>query len=142
MAPLDPTVLINRLPRLLPESTKKFDSAQDFLAALLHTMMVERKFRLTAVNESLPESPTLGNIPPEGSAQNGPPPENPSPDNVLPEGWAQKGPNFYELHYEYNQRNSGFLLTVCGHGGYPITYTIKARRFLHIPRGRFLIGTI
>ena len=121
MAPLDPAVLKRRLPDLLPES-KKFDSAQDAIAALLHTAMTELGFRLTAVN-------TL---------------ETPILNNVLPEGWAHNGPQYYDFWYEHDQIDPEFFLSV---GGYKETTFFNAfptgsgaRTFLRIHCGSPLIG--
>jgi proteasome inhibitor subunit 1 (PI31) len=59
--PLDPAVLTARIPSLLPEAAKKLDSAQDGLAALLHTAMTELGFRLIAVDEHSPPRSDLNN---------------------------------------------------------------------------------
>lgn len=90
--PLDPAVLTSRLPSLLPGSAKKLNSAQDGLAALLHTAMVELGFRLVAVDEHSPPSPDL--------------------NNVLPEDWAKHGPGSYAFRYKHDQSSLEFLLKV------------------------------
>lgn len=92
MQTLDPTVLTDRLLGLLPEGTKKFDSAQDVLAALLHTTMVQLGFHLIALGHDDPL--------------------NPDPENVLPKDWAQKGPDNYTFRYKHDKASVEFLLNV------------------------------
>ena len=125
MAPLDPTVLKRRLPDLLPEP-ERFDSAQEAIAALLHTAMTELGFRLTAVTGHPSETPIL--------------------NNVLPEGWAQNGCGHHLLWYEHDQSRSKIFLAVWGDEEstffYPFTMSSGARLFLRIHCGSPLIGII
>ena len=92
MDSMNPAVLMSRLRSLLPEETKELRSAQDGLAALLHTVMTELGFRLIAVGEdSLPVSDL---------------------NNVLPENWAQKGPGNYAFCYKHEQSSLEFSFKV------------------------------
>ena len=114
--------MMSRLPDLLPQS-KKFHSAQDAIAALLHTAMIELGFRLTTVN-------TL---------------ETQILNNVLPEGWAQKGPRSYKFWYKHKQIKPELLLRVKRDGKgttslFASATVIQVRRFLRIHCGRSLIG--
>jgi len=90
--PLDSAVLTARLPSLLPEAAKKLNSAQDGLAALLHTAMTELGFRLIAVDENSPPKPDV--------------------NNILPEDWAKHGPGSYAFRYRHDQSSLEFLLKV------------------------------
>lgn len=90
---LNPTVLISRLPSLLPEANKKLDCDEAGLAALLHTAMAELDFILIALDEH--DSPTTGL------------------NNVLPKDWAQNGPSQYTFCYKHKlQSDSKYLLKV------------------------------
>ena len=90
--PLDPAVLTARIPGLLPEAAKKLGSAQDGLAALLHTAMTELGFRLIAIDENSPPKSDL--------------------DSILPEDWAKNGPGNYAFRYKHDQSSLEFLLKV------------------------------
>ena len=92
MNSLDHAVLMSRLRSLLPEETKELRSAQDGLAALLHTAMTELGFRLIAVGEDSLPVPDL--------------------NNVLPENWAQRGPYSYTFRYMHDQSSSEYLFKV------------------------------
>ena len=89
---MDPALLTSRLPNLLPEAAKKLNSAQDGLAALLHTAMAELGFRLIAIDENSPPIPDL--------------------NNVLPKNWAQNGPGKYTFRYKHEQSSLEFLFKV------------------------------
>lgn len=110
--PLDPAVLTSRLPDLLPEAAKKLNSAQDGLAALLHTAMAELGFRLIALGERSPPIPDLS--------------------NVLPEDWARNGPADYAFRYKHDQSSLEFLLKVSKLGNRTLFHAIalEARRLL------------
>lgn len=112
--PLDPALLTNRLPNLLPEAAKKLSSAQDGLAALLHTAMAELGFRLIAIDEHSPLVPDL--------------------NNILPENWAKNGPGDYTFRYKHDQSSLEFLLKVSKLGNRTLFHAIalEARRFPHL----------
>ena len=122
--PLDPAALTGRLPSLLPEAAKKLNSAQDGLAALLHTTMVELGFRLIAVDEHSPSRSDL--------------------NNVLPEDWAKHGPGTYAFRYKHDQSSLEFLLKVSKLGNRTLfnAIALEVRRLVHLNRGRFLIRTV
>ena len=80
-----------RLPELLPEDGKKFNSAQDGLAALLHTAMVQHGFHLVEANEDSSDLKLK---------------------DVLPKDWAQKGPDSYTFKYKQDKSSSGFALNM------------------------------
>ena len=115
--PLDPAVLTGRLPSLLPEAAKKLDSAQDGLAALLHTTMVELGFRLIAADEHSPPRLDL--------------------NNDLPEDWAKHGPGSYAFRYKHDQSSLEFLLKVSKLGNRTIfnAIALEVRRLLHLGCG-------
>jgi proteasome inhibitor subunit 1 (PI31) len=112
--PLDPAVLTKRLPDLLPEAAKKLNSAQDGLAALIHTAMVELGFRLIAIDDDSPPIPDL--------------------NNILPKDWAQRGPSNYTFRYKHDQSSLEFLLKVSQLGRRTLFHAIasEACRFLRI----------
>lgn len=122
--PLDPAALTGRLPSLLPEAAKKLNSAQDGLAALLHTTMVELGFRLIAVDEHSPSRSDL--------------------NNVLPEDWAKHGPGTYAFRYKHDQSSLEFLLKVSKLGNRTLfnAIALEVRRLVRLNRGRFLIRTV
>lgn len=123
MGHLDPTtVLMERLPELLPGTAKRLCSAQDGLAALMHTTMVLFGFRLVALDEGSPYFVA-------------------NPINVLPEGWAQNGPSIYAFCYEYNQSNTEFLLKVIKAGPRTLINVtpLEAGPLFHLHRVNFLI---
>ena len=121
---MDPAVLTGRLPSLLPEAAKKLDSAQDGLAALLHTAMVELGFRLIAVDENSPSRSDL--------------------NNILPEDWAKHGPGDYALRYKHDQSSLEFLLKVSKLGNRTLFHAIalEVRHPLRLNHGWFLIRTV
>jgi len=88
---LDPSALLTKLPSLLPES-KRLESPQDALAALVHTVLSSLDFRLIGIDDSA----------------NG----NTYADNILPEGWNRHGPETYLFKYRHNQSSLDFLLKV------------------------------
>jgi len=112
--PLDPAVLAARLPSLLPEVAKKLNSAQDGLAALLHTAMTELGFRLIAVDEHSPPNPDL--------------------NNILPEDWAKHGPGSYAFRYKHEQSSLEFLLKVSKLGNRTLfnAIALEVRRLPHL----------
>lgn len=110
--PLDPAVLTNRLPTLLP--VNKLASAQDGLAALLHTAMAELDFRLIAIDE---KSPTTQDL-----------------NNILPQDWAKNGPGNYTFRYKHQQSSMEFLLKVSKLGVRTLfnAIALQASRLLHL----------
>ncbi|KAF8665669.1 hypothetical protein AX16_000122 [Volvariella volvacea WC 439] len=88
---LDPAALIASLPTLLPEDSKKLQSPQDGLAALLHTAMSALAFRLVAVDER-PSQSLVG--------------------NKLPSEWNRGGPESYSFKYRHEQSSLEFVLKV------------------------------
>ena len=122
--PLDPVALTSRLPNLLPETARKLSSAQDGLAALLHTAMTELDFRLIAVDENSPSKPHQ--------------------NNVLPEDWAKHGPANYTFRYKHNQSSLTFLIKVSKLGNRTLCNAIalEVRPRLHLNRGEFLIRMV
>ena len=122
--PLDPALLTSRLPSLLPAAAKKLNSAQDGLAILLHTAMVELGFRLIAVDESSPPNPDL--------------------NNVLPEDWGKNGPGNYAFRYKHDQSSLEFLLKASKLGNRTLFHAIalEVRRLPHLARRSSLIRTV
>jgi len=122
--PLDPAALTGRLPSLLPEATKKLDTSQDGLTALLHTAMVELGFRLIAVDEHSPPTPDL--------------------NNILPEDWAKHGPGSYTLRYKHDQSSLEFLFKVSKLGNRTLfnAIALEVRRLLHFNCDSFLIRAV
>ena len=122
--PLDPAVLTGRLSSLLPETVKKLNSAQDGLAALLHTAMVELGFRLIAVDEHSSPSPDL--------------------NNVLPEDWAKHGPGNYAFRYKHDQSSLEFLLKVSKLGNRTLFHAIALEVScpLRLYYDSYLIGVV
>lgn len=89
---LDPSVLVSKLPNVLPPSTQSLQSQVEGLAALVHAAMSVLGFRLIAVDDS--SSPrTFDN-------------------NVLPDEWNQHGPGSYTFRYRHDQSSLEFLLKV------------------------------
>lgn len=89
---LDPSALLSSLPKLLPES-KKLESPQDGLAALVHSALAAVGFRLVGIDDTAGTSET-------------------SSDNVLPDGWNRFGPSFYTLKYRHSQSSLEFLVKI------------------------------
>lgn len=94
---LAPTTLASLLPTLLPASSKKLESQQDGIAALLHTVMSSLGFRLIAIDDDVPGR-TI-------------------PENILPEGWNKNGPGHYTLRYKHDQSSLEFVVKVLKLGG-------------------------
>jgi len=122
--PLDPAVLTSRLPSLLPATAKKLNSAQDGLAALLHTAMAELGFRLIAIDENSHPSPDL--------------------NNILPEDWAKNGPGSYAFRYRHDQSSLEFLLKVSKLGNRTLfnAIALEVRGVPHLYRRGFLIRAL
>ena len=112
---LDPSVLTSKLPQLLPQSQKSLRSAQDGLAALVHTAMSVLGFRLVGVDDT-------------SSVQT-------FQDNVLPETWNAHGPGSYTLRYKHEQSSLEFVLKL-GKLGTRTTVNaiaLEVRTFISIP---------
>ncbi|GJE84453.1 proteasome inhibitor PI31 subunit [Phanerochaete sordida] len=100
---LDPSVLTSKLPKLLPKEDHALKSAQDGLAALVHTAMTVLGFRLVGVEDSSSQ----------GIYE----------DNVLPSGWNANGPGHYTLRYKHEQSSLEFVLKLAKLG---TRFTINA----------------
>ena len=92
MAVLDPSAILSLLPSLLPLSSKTLRSAQDGIAALLHTALSAVGFRLIAVDESAAANALL--------------------ENILPNGWNQHGPGHYTFRYRHEQSSLEFVVKI------------------------------
>lgn len=100
---LDPSVLIAKLPKLLPTQDKTLKSPQDGLAALIHAAMDVLGFRLVGVDDSSSQTSYEG--------------------NVLPEGWNAHGPGHYTFRYKHEQSSLEFVLKLAKLG---TRFTINA----------------
>jgi proteasome inhibitor subunit 1 (PI31) len=89
---LDPSALISLLPALLPPSTKKLNTPQDGLAALLHTAMVAVGFRLIGVDDSTAARQDL--------------------NNILPAEWSHHSPGNFTFRYKHEQSSLEFVVKV------------------------------
>lgn len=89
---LDPAALLSKLPRILPAEKKELLSAQDGLAALIHTTLTVLGFRLVGLDDSA----TIGTF------------EN----NVLPVVWNSHGPGAYTFRYKHEQSSFEFVLKI------------------------------
>jgi len=94
---LDPSAIISLLPSLLPPGSKKLDSVQDGIAALLHSAMTALAFRLIAIDDTSPSQPMQ--------------------DNVLPDEWNKHGPGNYTFRYKHEQSSLEFVVKVVKLGG-------------------------
>ncbi|TFK76033.1 hypothetical protein BDN72DRAFT_786314 [Pluteus cervinus] len=94
---LDPSALISLLPSLLPTSSKKLQSSQDGLAALVHSVLSAVGFRLTAVGDmQVTASESI---------------------NVLSAGWNKSGPDHYNFKYKHDQSSLEFVVKIGKLGG-------------------------
>lgn len=89
---LDPAALTSQLVALLPPSNKRFASAHDGLAALVHTIFTALGFRLIAIDDTSSAK----------SFQN----------NVLPEDWNTNALSGHTLRYRHEQSSLEFLVKV------------------------------
>jgi proteasome inhibitor subunit 1 (PI31) len=94
---LDPSAVIDRLPSLLPPSSKILATTSDAIAALVHTAMSTVDFRLIAVDDASPAQST--------------------DKNVLFDEWNAHGPGGYTLRYRHDQSSLEFVLKLTKLGG-------------------------
>ena len=95
---LDPSALIEQLPRLLPEASGSIQSPQDALTLLSHTLLTRLSFRLTSLSDA--STAQVENF----------------PSNVLPSSWNSSGPSSYTFRYAHDQSSLHFLLKVVSLG--------------------------
>ncbi|CAA7259900.1 unnamed protein product [Cyclocybe aegerita] len=88
---LDPTAILALVPNLLPASSKKLESQQDAIAALLHAALSALAFRLTAIDESSSLTASTNELPPQ---------------------WNRSGPGSYSFKYKHDQSSLEFLVKV------------------------------
>ncbi|KAF9008926.1 PI31 proteasome regulator N-terminal-domain-containing protein [Cyathus striatus] len=79
----DPAALIQKIPTLLPESSKSINSPHDALALLAHSILSILAFRLAH-----------------------------APNNVLDDAWNKNGPEDYSFHYNHEQSSLQFVVKV------------------------------
>ena len=94
---LDPSALIEQLPRLLPSGDGKgssIQSPQDALALLSHALLTRLSFRLTSISEAT-AAPVESFV-----------------ENVLPAAWNSAGPASYTFRYAHEQSSLTFLVKV------------------------------
>jgi proteasome inhibitor subunit 1 (PI31) len=94
---LDPSAVIDRLPSLLPPSSKMLATTTDAIAALVHTAMSTVDFRLIAVDDASPAQSTH--------------------KNVLFDEWNAHGPGSYTFRYRHDQSSLEFVLKLTKLGG-------------------------
>jgi proteasome inhibitor subunit 1 (PI31) len=95
---LDPSALLEQLPKLLPDTSGSIQSPQDALAILSHTLLTRLSFRLTSLSDA-------------STAQ-----VESFPNNVLPSSWNFSGPSNYTFRYAHDQSSLRFLLKVVSLG--------------------------
>ncbi|KAI0033771.1 PI31 proteasome regulator N-terminal-domain-containing protein [Vararia minispora EC-137] len=93
---LDPSALLQSLPRLLPPGNKTLRSPSDAIACLLHTAMIAVGFRLIAVDDT----PAITIL-----------------DGVLPAHWNQHGPEHHTFRYRHEQSSLDFIMKTTKLGG-------------------------
>lgn len=103
---LDPAALCASLPTLLPLDSKKLNSPQDGIAALIHTALSTLAFRLIGVDES------------STSAS--------SSSNALPTSWNQHGPAHYTFKYKHDQSSLEFIVKLTKLGSRTLINAIAA----------------
>jgi len=94
---LDPSALIEQLPRLLPTvqgQGSSIQSPQDAIALLSHTLFTRLSFRLTSLSEA--SSTSIEQY----------------PNNVLPSSWNSSGPSSYAFRYAHEQSSLNFLVKI------------------------------
>lgn len=89
---LDAAALVDKLPKLLPETDKTLKTVHDGLAALFHAALTVLEFRLVALDEHSSSSVIL--------------------DNILPPGWNSHGPGSYTFGYKHDQSSLEFLIKI------------------------------
>ena len=112
---LDPSALLNNLPKYIPDSSKKLASSQEAIAALVHTILSTLAFRLIAVDDASPPATY--------------------PDNVLPVEWNAHAPGLLTLRYRHDQSSLEFLIKVTKLGSRTVINAIatEASRFSLVP---------
>lgn len=98
---LDPSALMEQLPKLLPGERGAESSVrtpQDALALLSHTLLTRLSFRLTSLSDA-------SNAPVESYT-----------DNVLPSTWTASAPSSYTFRYSHDQSSLNFLVKVVSLG--------------------------
>lgn len=110
MDPLDPSAVLETLPKLLPSgnsetssSDAKLLSQADALAALSHTILTRLDFRLINLGDSHQVAPHLDaeNMPGDVTVQNRLPPE-----------WRRSAPESYSFGYRHEQSSLQFIVKV------------------------------
>jgi proteasome inhibitor subunit 1 (PI31) len=99
---LDPSALVEQLPKLLPTvegQGSSIHSPQDAIALLSHTLFTRLSFRLTSLSDASS------------------PPNEAFPDNVLPAYWSASGPSSYTFRYAHEQSSLNFLVKAISLGG-------------------------
>ncbi|UZJ51777.1 hypothetical protein CBS101457_001097 [Exobasidium rhododendri] len=98
---LDPSALMEQLPKLLPTvqgQGSTIQSAQDAIALLSHALFTRLSFRLTSLSDATS------------------PPNEVFSNNTLPASWNASGPSHYTFRYAHEQSSLNFLVKVISLG--------------------------
>ena len=105
MDPLDPSAVLETLPKLLPSDVQdaKLLSQSDALAALSHTILTRLDFRLINLGDSHQVAPHLDADDMPGAV---------TVQNRLPREWRRSAPESYSFGYRHEQSSLQFIVKV------------------------------